>query len=82
MTCQYRQDDDSQVRMVFAMWTEMGYPPKTLRGLCLRLFGVNEPKWLDERQLSHLVNAVRQKATKKGCGVYYRPANERGKTEK
>lgn len=68
----YRVDADPQVRMVFAMWAEMGYRQKTLRGLCWKLFKVQEPRWLDDRQLSHLVNVVQAKAKGKGLGTYYK----------
>lgn len=68
----YRVDADPQVRMVFAMWAEMGYRQKTLRGLCWKLFKVQEPRWLDDRQLGHLVNVVQGKARGKGLGTYYK----------
>jgi len=69
---EYREEDDPQIRMVYAMWTEMGYRPKTLRGLCFKLFKRDDPRWLDDKQLSRLVNVVKHKAEKKGCGNYYR----------
>jgi len=68
----FRVDADPQVRMVFAMWTEMGYRQKTLRGLCWKLFKVAEPRWLNDRQLGHLVNVVQGKARSKGMGRYYK----------
>ena len=68
----FREDADPQVRMVYAMWAEMGYAQKTLRGLCWKLFRVNEPRWLDDRQLGHLVNVVQQKAKFRGFGTYYK----------
>jgi len=68
----FRMDADPQVRMVFAMWAEMGYRQKTLRGLCWKLFEIQEPRWLDDRQLSHLVNVVQGKARSKGLGKYYK----------
>ena len=69
---EWREESDPQIRMVVAMWVEMGYAVKTLRGLCWKLFQRDDPRWLDERQLSHLVNVVQQKAQSKGCGNYYR----------
>lgn len=69
---QFRDDDDPQVRMVYAIWTEMGYRERTLRGLCWKLFKINDPRWLGDRQLRHLVNVVRMKAERKGCGTYYK----------
>lgn len=68
----FKKDDDPQVRMVTAMWAEMGYPEKTLRGLCRKMFRKDDPRWLTPRQLSHLVNVVQKKAESKKCGVYYR----------
>jgi len=68
----FREEDDPQIRMVFVIWTEMGYRPKTLYGLCYKLFKKNHPRWLDDRQLSHLVNVVQQTARRKGLGNYYR----------
>ena len=68
----FRVDADPQVRMCFAMWAEMGYRQKTLRGLCWKLFKIQEPRWLDDRQLSHLVNVVQGKARSKGMGAYYK----------
>ena len=70
----FRRDPDPQVRMVCAMWAEMGYPLKTLRGLCWKLFKRDDPRWLDDRQLSRLVNVVQAKARSKGLGVYYKRA--------
>ena len=69
---EFREEDDPQVRMVYAMWAEMGYRQKTLRGLCFKLFGRDDPRWLDHRQLSRLVNVVKAKAESKGGGKYYR----------
>lgn len=68
---EFRKDPDPQVRMVFSMWSEMGYPEKTLRGLCWKLFHRDDPSWLDDRQLRHLVNVVKAKAQRRGYGVYY-----------
>ncbi len=70
--CEFRQDDDPRLRMVYAMWAEMGYPEKTLRGLCWRRFRRDDPRWLDEGQLSRLLNIVKQKARSKGYGHYWR----------
>ncbi|MBN2060729.1 MAG: DUF1018 domain-containing protein [Deltaproteobacteria bacterium] len=75
---EFREEDNRQVAMVFAMWAEMGYRRKTLYGLCFKMFGKDHPRWLDDRQLSHLVNVVKKKAESKGCGVYYR-RTEHGK---
>ena len=68
---EFRPDDDPQVRMIKAMWSEMGYEPKTLRGLCWKRFKRDDPRWLDDEQLSRLVNIVKAKAQSKGLGVYY-----------
>jgi len=68
----FRKEDDPQARMVWAMWTEMGYRRQSLRGLCWKLFRVQDPRWLDSRQLSHLVNVVQQTAQRKGYGKYLR----------
>jgi hypothetical protein len=67
-----RKDDDRQVRMVLGMWAEMGYPEKTLRGLCFKRFKKDDPRWLSDRQLSQLINIVQQKARSMGLGNYYR----------
>lgn len=69
--CERRKADDRQIRMVEAMWAEMGYEPKTLRGLCRKLFGTEEPLWLDQAQKRHLVNVVKKKAGEKGFGNYF-----------
>jgi hypothetical protein len=69
---EYREDGDPQVRMAYAIWAEMGYRPKTLRGLCFKLFKCDDPRWLNDGQLSRLVNVVRNKAAQKGLGNYYR----------
>ena len=69
---EFREEDNRQVRMALAMWEEMGYKRKTLYGLCFKLFGQTHPRWLDESQLSQLVNVVKKKAESKGCGSYYR----------
>lgn len=68
----FQEADDRQVRMVEAMWTEMGYQLKTLRGLCWKLFKAQDPRWLAPDQLSRLVNVVKHKAEGKGLGFYYR----------
>lgn len=68
---EFRLDDDPQVRMAEAMWTEMGYPIKTLRGLCWKLFRKSDPSWLDDGDLTKLVNVVKAKAQQMGYGEYY-----------
>jgi len=68
----FRMDDDPQVRMVFAMWAEMGYPEKTLRGLCWKLFKRDDPRWLEDDELRRLVNVVKAKAQGMGYGHYYK----------
>lgn len=70
--CSFKKDDDRQVRMVLAMWAEMGYPVKTLRGLCCKMFKKDDPRWLDDEQLRRLVTVVKYRAQKKGMGVYYK----------
>lgn len=70
----YRRDPDPQIRMIYAMWAEMGYPLKTLRGLCWKLFHRDDVRWLDDAQLRTLVNVVKAKAQGKGYGVYYKRA--------
>jgi hypothetical protein len=70
----YRRDPDPQVRMIYAMWAEMGYPQKTLRGLAWKLFRRDDVRWLDDAQLRKLVNVVKKKAQSKGYGVYYKRA--------
>lgn len=65
-----KKDDDPQARLAYAIWSEMGYRPKTLRGLCWKLFKRDDPRWLNNRQLSHLVNVVMAKAAKKGIHYY------------
>lgn len=67
-----RMEDDRQVRMVLGMWAEMGYPVKTLRGLCFKLFRKDDPRWLSDAQLRRLVTVVQYRAQKKGLGVYYK----------
>lgn len=69
---EFREDADPQIRMVYAMWAEMGYRPKTLRGLCLKRYGKDDPRWLNNEELSRLVNIVKAKAQGKGLGRYYR----------
>jgi len=67
----FTRDENPTIRMIYAMWTEMGYKPRTLRGLCYKLFGVADPRWLDDAQLRRLVNTVRYRAKQKHCGAYY-----------
>lgn len=67
-----REEADPQVRMVLAMWAEMGYEAKTLRGLCFKLFKKGDPRWLSDEQLRRLVTVVKYRAQKKGLGVYYK----------
>lgn len=69
---EFRQEDDRQVRMVLAMWAEMGYETKTLRGLCFKMFKKDDPRWLSDTQLRRLVTVVQYKAQQKGMGVYYK----------
>jgi hypothetical protein len=68
---EFRLEDDTQVRMVYAMWAEMGYTPKTLRGLCFKMFRKDDPRWLNDEELNRLVHVVKYKAETKGCGAYY-----------
>lgn len=72
---EFRPDGDPQVRMVVAMWVEMGYAVKTLRGLCWKLYKKDDPRWLTAGELGQLVNIVKGKAEKKNVGHYYRQAN-------
>jgi len=74
---EFRLEEDTQVRMVYAMWTEMGYEPKTLRGLCFKMFKKDDPRWLEDEELNRLVNTVKYKAANKGCGAYYTRAGIR-----
>jgi len=69
---EFRVEDDTQVRMAYAIWAEMGYQPKTLRGLCFKMFNKDDPRWLKDEELRRLVIAVKRKAESKGCGQYYR----------
>ena len=71
---EFRKETDPQLRMVFAMWSEMGYELKTLRGLCFKLFKKDDPRWLNDNQLMRLVTVVKYKAQQKGLGNYYRRA--------
>jgi len=69
---EYRMEDDPQIRMIYAMWNEMGYQPKGLRAMCLRMFQRDDVRWLTDKQLSRLVNFVKMRAEVKGYGNYYR----------
>ena len=68
----FNESEDPQVRMVYAMWAEMGYEPKTLRGMVRRMFKVEDVRWLSAVDLDQLVKIVAAKARKKGVGVYYK----------
>ena len=75
---EFREDPDPQIRMVYAIWNEMGYRPRTLRGLCLKRFGKDDPRWLSDGELRALVNIVKQKAESKGVGKYYKDRRQEG----
>ena len=68
---EFRQDDDPQIRMMYAMWAEMGYAAKTLRSLCWKRFKRDDPRWLSNEQLMTLFNIVRARAKQKGVAIYY-----------
>jgi len=68
---EFRQSDDPQIRMMYAMWAEMGYAAKTLRSLCWKRFKRDDPRWLSNEQLMTLFNIVRARAKQKGVAVYY-----------
>lgn len=72
---EWREEADPQVRMVLAMWTEMGYRIKTLRGLCWKRFRKDDPRWLTDAELIRLVNIVKAKAQSKGVGHYFQRAS-------
>jgi hypothetical protein len=74
---EFRQDDDPQIRMMYAMWAEMGYAAKTLRGLCWKRFKRDDPRWLSNEQLMTLFNIVRARAKQKGVAVYYQRSEVR-----
>ena len=69
---EFRPDGDPQVRMAIAMWVEMGYEVKTLRGLCWKMWKKSDPRWLTDAELGKLVNIVKGKAEKKSVGHYFR----------
>lgn len=69
---EFRYDEDPQIRMVYAIWAEMGYEPKKLRGLVLKRFGKSDPRWLSNTELNQLVNLLSQRAKQKGLPGYYR----------
>ena len=69
---EFRQDDDPQVRMIYAMWAEMGYEAKKLRGLCWKRFKRDDPRWLTNEQLMTLFNIVRARANQMGVAVYHK----------
>ena len=68
---EWREDDDPQIRMIYAMWAELGYAPKKLRGLCFKRFNRDDPRWLTNEQLMTLFNIVRARARQKGVANYY-----------
>ena len=69
---EFREEDDPQIRMIYAMWNELGYTPKTLRGLCWKRFKRDDPRWLTGDQLMTLFNIVKARARRKGVAVYYK----------
>lgn len=68
-----RREADPQLRMIFALWAELGYEPHQLRELLRRMFKVEEVRWLDEEQRRRLVNFLRHKLAQKDRGVHYYP---------
>ncbi|MBW1666742.1 MAG: DUF1018 domain-containing protein [Deltaproteobacteria bacterium] len=68
---EYRLEGDPQIRMLYAIWCEMGYREKSLRGLCWRMFKVDDPRWLKDSELRRLLQYVKYRADRKGCGNYY-----------
>lgn len=74
---EFREDEDPQIRMVYALWADMGYRVKSLRGLVLKRFKKDDIRWLSPGELSQLVNLVLARARSKGVAHYYRKTTSR-----
>jgi hypothetical protein len=68
-----RQEEDGQLRMIFALWVELGYEPDQLREMVKRMFRREDVRWLDGKEKIILLNVLRGKLQKKGQPEVYYP---------
>lgn len=69
---EFNEDEDPQIRMVHALWAELGYKQKSLRGLILKRFKKEDIRWLSPREKNELARLVAARAKARGVGHYYR----------
>ena len=74
---EFREGDSPQIRMICAVWAELGYRQKSLRGLVQRRFGKDDIRWLSDGELNQLANLVAARARARGVGHYYRRSPQR-----
>ncbi len=68
-----RQEEDGQLRMIFALWAELGYEPSQLREMIRRMFKREDVRWLDGKERIVLLNVLRCKLGDKGQAEVYYP---------
>jgi hypothetical protein len=67
------REQDPQLRLIHALWGELGYEPKKLRGLVERRYGLQSVRWLNDMQRTALVNYLRYRLQRAGePAQYYR----------
>ena len=70
---QTREEEDGQLRMIFALWAELGYEPGQLREMVRRMFKREDVRWLDGNEKIILLNVLRGKLADKGQTEIYYP---------
>ena len=67
------REQDPQLRLIHALWGELGYEPRKLRGLVERRYGLQSVRWLNDMQRTGLVNYLRYRLQRTGEPArYYR----------
>jgi phage gp16-like protein len=58
---------ENQRKKIYCLTQELGWEkPSRLAGMCRRMFGVDRVEWLDYRQCSKLIEALKSMAERKG----------------
>ncbi|RJP82777.1 MAG: DUF1018 domain-containing protein [Desulfobacteraceae bacterium] len=68
-----REEKNPQIRMIKALWVELGYEPSKITGLVKRMFKIDDIRWLSQEQLSSLLNTIKYKLNRQNVKIsYYR----------
>ena len=67
----FREEKDDVLRMILAIWAELGYVPKELRKLVKNMFKVDDVRWLKPKDMDKLLRFLIMRAKKKDVFMHY-----------